>query len=262
MNPSATTTKLLTVSITPMMITTAIILTAFLSSSTMSNQKATAQTTNNSKSGEITASTIPLQQTYQSPQFGISFQYPSSWKTFPNTDLPSSLSPGIPTRILGIRSGEDFMQISIQNQSKYLDIKEMKVKNFTAHDYANVVTQLLPKYQFQLVRENPVTISGYPGWRIEYVTYQYKVEIYAVKDDIVYKIEFETPTLKAPESLPVAQKIIDSIKISSSKISLPKTDTTIPRIHAPPLPFKITPPPKPIMPPSEPSPPENIPGLP
>ena len=81
----------------------------------------------------------------------------------------------------------------------------------TAHDFANVFTQVLAKNGYKLVRENSTTISNLPGWRIECIMGGYEVQVFVVKKDgTAFTIKFNTPTLKAPESLPVFNKILGS----------------------------------------------------
>ena len=111
------------------------------------------------------------------------------------------------------------LQISVQNQTKHLDTDEMVVKtaNLTAQDFADEAIAAGMEGgspYFKLVRQNSTTVSDIPAWRIEYILGRYTVETFVVKDDKVFKITFSTPTLEAPESLPLFNKMLESIRIT------------------------------------------------
>jgi hypothetical protein len=163
---------------------------------------------------------------FTNTEYGFEFEFPSDWEV--RDPISSGLSmEGIPVQVAMIRSPadggiHDLMTISVQEPSRYLDTDAMEVKtsNLSSQEQARIVTDMLPEYGFKIVRENPVTVADLPAYRIEYTTYEYETEIFVVKPDgTLYKLEFGTPMLRAPESLPVFNKMIDSFKfINSSSI--------------------------------------------
>ena len=82
----------------------------------------------------------------------------------------------------------------------------------------------IPKGKLDLLLENlkyyQTTIDGNPAWIIEeYMSYMsgrqglYNIETYVMKDNILYTLKFFSDPLKVPETLPIAQQIIDSFRI-------------------------------------------------
>lgn len=73
------------------------------------------------------------------------------------------------------------------------------------------------------VRSNYTTIGGNPASQIETVVggtsigeqLLYTVDTLLMKDNHLYSIEFLTDPVKAPEILPVAHKMIDSLRITT-----------------------------------------------
>jgi hypothetical protein len=160
-------------------------------------------------------------------EYGFEFEFPSTWEVL--DPFSSGLNmEGIPIQVASIRSTiddgiHDLLTISVLKPSRYLDTDTMEVKtsNLSPQEHAKIVTDMLPEYGFKVVRENPVTVAGLPAYRIEYTTYEYETEVFVVKSDgALYKLEFGTPMLRAPESLPVFNKMVESFKfVSSSNIS-------------------------------------------
>jgi hypothetical protein len=156
---------------------------------------------------------------YDDPKYHISFQYPPDWEKLP-TGISSFPMEGITLKIMSIRSPSqgihDLVTVSVTNQTKYLDTDEIVVKttNNTAQDYADILKLALANSGFEVIRENSTSVSGLPAWRIEYISIGYDVEVFVVKNQTAYTIKFTTPTLKAPESLPVFNKILESVRIT------------------------------------------------
>lgn len=77
------------------------------------------------------------------------------------------------------------------------------------------------------VRNMPVSVEAadnkYPAWRLEYLSSSsfskeqsehsdYIIEIYTVVGDKLYVFGLQSPQLMIPQTLPVAQKMINSIR--------------------------------------------------
>jgi hypothetical protein len=163
---------------------------------------------------------------FTNTEYGFEFEFPSTWEVLAPFSSGINME-GIPIQVASIRSTiddgiHDLLTISVLKPSRYLDTDAMEVKtsNLSPQEHAKIVTDLLPEYGFKVVRENPVTVAGMPAYRLEYTTYQYHTEVFVVKPDgTLYKLEFGTPMLRAPESLPVFNKMVDSFKfINSSSI--------------------------------------------
>jgi hypothetical protein len=103
----------------------------------------------------------------------------------------------------------------------------MKVKSNTLQDYVkgkiNEINSMQNVGNLGLtemyVRDSPIKISGLPAWRIEFtssfggVTSLYSSTNLLIKDNRLFTLEFHGDPLKAPETLPIAQKMIDSFEI-------------------------------------------------
>lgn len=156
---------------------------------------------------------------FTNTQYGFEFEFPSTWEVLSPYSSGINME-GIPIQVASIRSTldegiHDLLTISILKPSKYLDTDAMEVKtsNLTPQEHAKIVTDLLPEHGFKVVRENSVNVSGMPAYRIEYTTYEYETEVFVVKPDgTLYTLEFGTPMLRAPESLPVFNKMVESFK--------------------------------------------------
>jgi hypothetical protein len=164
---------------------------------------------------------------FTNSEYGFEFEFPSNWEVL--SPYSSGLNmEGIPVQVASVRSTvddgiHDLVTISVLKPSRYLDTDAMQVRtsNLSPQEHAKIVTDLLPEYGFKVIRENPVTVGGLPAYRIEYMTYNYDTEVFVVKQDgTMYKLEFGTPPLRAPESLPIFNQMVDSFKfVNSSSIT-------------------------------------------
>jgi len=183
--------------------------------------------TENDKSVNIIPNQTSGLSKFINSEYGFEFEFPSTWEVL--DPFSSGLNmEGIPVQVASIRSTiddgiHDLLTISVLKPSRYLDTDAMEVKtsNLSPQEHAKIVTDLLPEHGFKVIRENPVTIAGLPAYRIEYMTYNYDTEIFVVKPDgTMYKLEFGTPPLRAPESLPIFNQMVDSFKfVNSSSIA-------------------------------------------
>lgn len=171
---------------------------------------------------------------FTNTEYGFEFEFPSTWEVL--APFSSGLNmEGIPIQVASIRSTmddgiHDLLTISVLKPSRYLDTDAMEVRtsNLSPQEHAKIVTDLLPEHGFKVVRENPVTVAGMPAYRIEYTTYEYETEVFVVKPDgTLYKLEFGTPMLRAPESLPVFNKMVDSFKFVNASGRANESQSTL-----------------------------------
>jgi hypothetical protein len=116
-----------------------------------------------------------------------------------------------------------------QNIGSCLDTNTLQVNGATLEYHVaaekNEINSLsIPKGKLDFLLENlkyyQTTIDGNPAWIIEeYMSYMsgrqglYNIETYVMKDNILYTLKFFSDPLKVPETLPMAQQIIDSFRI-------------------------------------------------
>ncbi len=186
--------------------------------------------TENDKSANIIPNQTSGLSKFINSEYGFEFEFPSNWEVL--SPFSSGLNmEGIPIQVASIRSTvddgiHDLLTISVLKPSRYLDTDAMQVRtsNLSPQEHAKIVTDLLPEHGFKVIRENPVTVAGLPAYRIEYMTYNYDTEVFVVKPDgTMYKLEFGTPPLRAPESLPVFNQMVDSFKFVNSSYIANKT---------------------------------------
>ena len=152
-------------------------------------------------------------------------QYPSNWELLPPTVLALE---NVGNRIvefvllsnkldpLGSRNAD--LSISVENVSKYLDTNTMKIKSKTIQEYVSgeigfINSQGSSILSLTYVRDEPTEISGLPAWRIDYTSsFGYEITTYVIKDNRLFTFDFYSDQLKAPEMLPIAQKMIDSFQ--------------------------------------------------
>lgn len=171
--------------------------------------------------------------TYTNSEHGFEFDFPSTWEALQVMNMNPTWIEGLPTEIARIGSPaeqgiHDLVTIGMlkPEEGTYLDTEEMVVKTRNSQEHARVWTNVLQQGGVELVRENAVTVSGLPAWRIEYTGIDYNTEIFVVKEDgTMYNIKFRTPMLKAPESLPIFDRIVESFRfVDSSGVQQPQTN--------------------------------------
>jgi hypothetical protein len=76
--------------------------------------------------------------------------------------------------------------------------------------------------------------SKIPAWKIESISSAlgiqgtYYINTFVMKDEHLFDLEFTTDALKAPEMIPIAQKMIDSFRITTPQapVSTPNATET------------------------------------
>ena len=78
-----------------------------------------------------------------------------------------------------------------------------------------VQQKLSVPYYSNLIRESEIEIGGNAGWKIEYynLNSDYKFEINTIVNGKLYTLSYGDDPLKVPETLPMANKIVDSFRI-------------------------------------------------
>jgi hypothetical protein len=202
----------------------AIIIMAGISSSSVavftSTQEAIAQAQNQSLN------------TYRNDEYRFTFQYPGNW--FEGTaGVATSFEKQViileaPERRLspdGEREmAETVFSVYATNVSSYLDPDDLQVKSNTAEDYARDETSfmLVPSsygMSFEFGKNGTTSLAGKnDSWRIDHITSldgeqrTFSITIFAVRDDVAFRLDFDTNPMKVPEMLPIAEKIIQSFR--------------------------------------------------
>src|SRR5918995_1291994 len=166
--------------------------------------------------------------TYQNDKYGFTFQYPANWYEV-SPSAPTLFEKGVVEveapegRLMpdGEREvAETTFSVYATNVSRYLDPDDLQVKSNTAEDYAREETSFMldpSSYgmSFEIGKNASVSLAGKnDSWRIDSITSfegeqrEFTITIFAIRDDVAYRLDFDTNPMKVPEMLPIAEKII------------------------------------------------------
>lgn len=145
----------------------------------------------------------------------FSIQYPSNWHVKEDIELP-------PSGVLFERpSGDDcyncFFMVEVQKVKPYLDTDTLMLKNTSLQQYVQQTQEMDSKlYQsYKLIRQDEVTVGGNTGWKIEFnpddFSYVFKITTFA--NGKFYILFYSEDKLKVPETLPLANKMVESFQI-------------------------------------------------
>ena len=163
----------------------------------------------------------------------FSILFPSNWQLSENFE---------DSEILGNRvsfkppdSNTSTFIINAKKVERYLDTDTMTLKNTSLQQH---VQQELNKFQelnktrelnkaplasaigdfdFNIIRQNAVTIGGNTGWKIE-LKYSwhdnpyYGFRIHTIANGKMYTLEYQDDALKVPERLPLINKMVESFQ--------------------------------------------------
>lgn len=197
-------------------------------------------------------------QTYENPHFGITIQHPSDWEVISSNTDSSPPAEGMASQIVefGLPAPASDQQsasaatgqlaslsISMQIADSYLNTETMQVEGASLEDYiagkrSEITNMAMPSgeldFKMEYIRDKKITVGGNPAWNIEYMSsllgkqVLYYITTYVMKDEHLYNLEFNTAALEAPEMIPIAQKMIDSFKITvPTQPPLTATDTPL-----------------------------------
>ena len=111
-----------------------------------------------------------------------------------------------------------FFRVSVEKPESYLDTNTMTVQNTSLQQRVQQELDTISLNNKELIRQNQVTVGGNPGWKIEYRdTDKYKDRyvfvIYTIADGKFYVLRYVEEPLKVPETLPLANKMVESFHI-------------------------------------------------
>lgn len=167
---------------------------------------------------------------YEDPVNGIRIQIPSNWQIGQSDKIVEFRLPSTTKPSFGSGPALDAsLSISMQSVGSYHDTNTSQVKAASLQDYVTVKKNEISSsstptggidYRLEYLKDYPTIIDRNPAWKIEYMSYflgrqgLYNIETYVIKDNILYTLEFWSDPLKVPETLSIAQQIIDSFQIT------------------------------------------------
>jgi hypothetical protein len=167
--------------------------------------------------------------TYKNPLLGFTLQHPSNWRIDKD-----KTSDGLVQFFSKPHGDFAILVVSVHNVTRYLDTDTLKLKNRTSQQYAleklNSLSKTSPA-DFKQIRSNKFNATGNDSWKIEYSLDfpssgklpkdlpkppkgpVYNFEVFTVANGKIYTLEYNENFLKVPETLPLANKTVDSFQI-------------------------------------------------
>ena len=169
-------------------------------------------------------------KTYDSPLYGISIQYPSDWINDDDTenrftpdnrvgfDIIVEFCPSSYASSSGIgrclASSHYTFSVDVSHLPAGTSLNEFTTERILTH-------KLVDFTGFKIIESNSnITVSDNPAYKVVYRIkppdgdYLKKMEIWTIKNDKAYILEYTSKATGYLNNLPVVQKMIDSFKIN------------------------------------------------
>ena len=108
-------------------------------------------------------------------------------------------------------------QVSTEKVEPHLDtdttLKNISLQQLVQHELDEMTSEFR---NFDLIRQNKVTVGGNDGWKMEFSGEDsfYLFEICTIANGKIYILTYEDNALKVPETLPLANKMVESFQIT------------------------------------------------
>jgi hypothetical protein len=147
--------------------------------------------------------------TWTGDEFTI--QHPSNWQVIENTEPPDGrVSFELSDRSLPI------FAVNTEKVEPHLDTDTMTLKNISLQQLVqHELDEMSSEFRnFDLIRQNKVTVGGNSGWKMEFAGKDsfYLFEICTIANGKIYILTYQDNALKVPETLPIANKMVDSFQ--------------------------------------------------
>jgi len=151
--------------------------------------------------------------TYTNNDINFTIQHPSNWQVKENTESPDGrVSFELSDRSLPI------FGVKTEKVEPRLDSDTMTLKNISLQQLAQQeLDEMSSEFRnFDLIRQNKVTVGGNDGWKMEFAGEDsfYLFEICTIANGKIYILTYQDYALKVPETLPLANKMVESFQIT------------------------------------------------
>lgn len=200
-------------------------------------------------SGNISLGSSLSFSEYNNSRYGFKIQYPSNWQlvSITNSSVLPSISDNTTEIIARFKSPfdpqermEDLVTISVENLSA--TSSQRGIRNLSAYDYAAPLIQQLspiskapnePNQAILIINESLKIMSeiggkdnkNFSAWRIDYLSSDYKSDVFVISDTNLFDINFSTSKERATQSVPVFDKLLDTIQFTNEKSNTTSDDT-------------------------------------
>ena len=155
---------------------------------------------------------------YTNDVMNFTIQYPSNWHVKENSETQSD-------RVWFDLSGRSLPIFSVETEKVEGDLE------VEHHDDGDTITQNMPSLElaqheidekmslqfrdFDLINQNKVTVGGNSGWKMEFAGQDnsYLFEICTIANGRIYVLTYQDYRSKVPETLPLANKMVESFQI-------------------------------------------------
>ena len=158
-------------------------------------------------------------QNFTNNDMKFSIQHPSNWKP-----EYSDFKPDIDYSVVYF---DNIFEVGMEKVEPYLDTNTLTLKNTSLQQYIQHELNDLSSINAKIIRQNPVTVGGYNGWKIEHRDTikniengetkvdadRYAFDIYTLANGKFYVLKYIENPLKVPETLPLANKMVESFQI-------------------------------------------------
>ena len=149
---------------------------------------------------------------YTNDVMNFTIQHPSNWQVKENTESS-------PERVWFELSGRSLPIFAVDTEKvePHFDSDTTTLKNTSLQQLAQQeLDEMSSEFRnFDLIRQNKVTVGGNDGWKMEFAGEDsfYLFEICTIANGEIYILTYQDYPSKVPETLPLANKMVDSFKI-------------------------------------------------
>jgi PsbP-like protein len=155
-------------------------------------------------------------KTYTNKEMKFSIQHPSNWQVKNDTE-------SLPERVWFELSGRSLPIFAVDTEKvephfeTHLDGDTTILKNTSLQELVEHEVEEKMSSEFRnldLIRQNKVTIGGNDGWKMEFSGQDsyYLFEICTIAKGKIYILTYQDDPLKVPETLPLANKMVESFQ--------------------------------------------------
>ena len=166
-------------------------------------------------------------KTYTNKDMKFSIQHPSNWKPDYEKFEPEIVNFSV------VYFTNDYFQVGMEELEPYLDTDTMTVKNTSLEQRVQKeLNEHASSANEKIIRHNWVTVGGKPAYKIEYTWScekcgfndplfgkpdRYSFEIFTLANGKLYRLSYGDEPLKVPETLPLANKMVESFKVNTEE---------------------------------------------
>jgi len=110
-----------------------------------------------------------------------------------------------------------YFRLVLKKLNPHLDsdttLKNISLQELAEHELAEMTSSEFRN--FDLIKQNKVTVGGNDGWKMEFAAEDsfYLFEICTIADGKIYILTYQDYASKVPETLPLANKMVESFQI-------------------------------------------------